>query len=192
MVQSCEQVFPLRSPPQEVTCFSSGRVRARTSLTRIYLNIMYNLMHSHTHTRASQCSTSLFLVSPLLSPSLFSLLPSHSSPLPLLPSLPERVHRFRSIQPPNRIYQYIGHRNPHRARCQDLSRQGQSIIERNDGIYHGEPHEEDTRNGRALPVLDVGDGVPCISDREMEDEGEKSGGEEGVGSLVDEGGGDSA
>jgi len=43
-----------------------------------------------------------------------------------------------------------------------------------------------------LSILDIGDGIPRIPDGEVEDEGEEGGGEEGVGMLVDEGGGDGA
>lgn len=123
---------------------------------------------------------------------MFPFLPSRPPSLLLLLSLPERIHRFRSIQPPYREYQHIGHGDPYRARRQDLSRQRQGVIELNDGVHHREPHQKDTRNGGALPILNVRDGVPCISDREVEDECEKSGGEKGIGGLVDEGGGDGA
>ena len=167
-------------------------------------------MHNHTQTRhfCTQtrhfCFTSLYLISSVYAafsppshpshppPLLFSR-PSHPSPPPsLFPSLPKRVKRLRAIQPPYRIHQHIGHSYPHRARRQDLSRQRQSLIVHPNCIYYREPDEENARDGRALSILDVGNGIPGIPDGEVESEGEEGGSEEGVGVLVDEGGGDGA
>lgn len=60
-----------------------------------------------------------------------------------------------------------------------------------DRIHDRKPDQKHPRNGRTLSILHVGDRVPGITNGQVQDEGEESGGEESIGRLVHKGGGNS-